>query len=163
MTNQVSAAVSTTEAFTCLRCGNCCHGEGGIVLNASDEIMLCTHLGMDHAAFAAACTETVNGKKRLRTNEQGWCIFFAQGCSVHPAKPAVCRAWPFFRGNMLDANSWLMAQDACPGINNETGHAEFVAQGNVYLQDMDLEPSTETSPNALNRSTQEAGKSKSGA
>ncbi|SDB30423.1 hypothetical protein SAMN05660653_01475 [Desulfonatronum thiosulfatophilum] len=154
MTNQTSSAsFSTPEAFICLRCGNCCHGEGGIVLNDSDVHRLCNHLDLDLASFAAVYMESVNGKNRLRTNEQGWCIFFEQGCAVHPAKPAVCQAWPFFRGNMVDANSWLMAQDACPGINNETGHQEFVAQGNSYLQDLDLEPSTATSPNALNRST----------
>lgn len=134
-----------------MRCGNCCQGEGGIVLNDSDVRRLCSHLGELPAAFAATYTETVNGKQRLRTNEHGWCIFFAQGCTVHPAKPSVCRAWPFFRGNMVDANSWQMAQDACPGINPRTSHAEFVAQGEAYLQDLDLEPCSPASPNALNR------------
>ena len=142
-----------STVFDCLRCGGCCRGEGGIVLTEADVDRLCGHLGMDRPAFAAAYVETVSGKNRLRTDAKGWCIFFTEGCSVHPAKPTICRAWPFFRGNMVDANSWLMAQDACPGINNESGHPEFVAQGNVYLHDLDLEPSTATSPNALDRST----------
>lgn len=136
-------------AFTCLRCGGCCQGEGGIVLTDADMDRLCGHFGMERRAFAAAYVETVSGKKRLRTDAQGWCIFFAGGCSVHPAKPAVCRAWPFFRGNMVDATSWQMAQDACPGINPGPGHAGFVAQGEVYLRSLGVGQASTVGPNAL--------------
>ena len=136
-------------AFTCLRCGGCCQGEGGIVLTEADVDRLCGHLGMERPAFAAAYVETVSGKNRLRTDTKGWCIFFAEGCSVHPAKPTICRAWPFFRGNMVDATSWEMAQDACPGINPGPGHLEFIAQGETYLRSLEVEPSSDVGPNAL--------------
>ena len=136
-------------AFTCLRCGNCCQGEGGIVLTDADRNRLCNHLKMDLESFTATYVERVNGKHRLRTNAAGWCVFFTEGCAVHPAKPTICRAWPFFRGNMVDAASWQMAQDACPGINPRSGHTGFVAQGEDYLQKLEVEPSTETGPNAL--------------
>lgn len=140
---------SLDAAFTCRRCGNCCQGQGGIVLTAADVHRLCRHLNTDPASFAGAYVETVNGKDRLRTNDQGWCIFFADGCAVHPAKPTICRAWPFFRGNMVDASSWAMAQDACPGINPKPGHAGFKAQGADYLLGLEVEPLTVSSPNAL--------------
>lgn len=108
---------------------------------------LCVHLGMFREDFSLAYLERINGKMRVRT-ENGWCVFFAQGCSVHPAKPMVCRAWPFFQGNMLDESSWTMAQDACPGINPEAGHADFVRQGLEHIQSLDAAIEGE-GPNAL--------------
>lgn len=137
------------SAFTCKRCGNCCQGEGGIILTPADVDRLRAHLNMGPKAFADSCTETVGGKQRLRTNDQGWCIFFTDGCTVHPAKPSVCRAWPFFRGNMVDESSWQMAQGACPGISPGSGHMKFVAQGQSYLDSLEIEPPSDTSPNAL--------------
>lgn len=145
-------------AFTCKRCGNCCQGKGGIVLTPADVDRLCAHLGMQREVFVASCTETVGGKQRLRTNDQGWCLFFTAGCAVHPAKPAVCRAWPFFQGNMVDESSWQMAQDACPGIRPESGHPEFVAQGRKYLDNLDVGPSSDTSPNALRSGGEKRGR-----
>ena len=53
--------------------------------------------------------------------------------------PDVCRAWPFFRGNLVDADSWGMALDYCPGINPEAGHAAFVREGLRYLRENGLE------------------------
>lgn len=144
-----------SNAFTCLRCGNCCQGEGGIVLTDTDRNRLCNHLNMDLATFTTAYVETVSGKNRLRTDGKGWCIFFAEGCTVHPAKPTICRAWPFFRGNMVDATSWQMAQDACSGINAGSSHTDFVAQGKSYLHELEIDPSSESGPNAL-RDTEEA-------
>ncbi|WP_045218781.1 YkgJ family cysteine cluster protein [Desulfonatronum thioautotrophicum] len=138
-------------AFACQRCGDCCQGEGGIVLTEADVDRLCGHLGMEPSAFAAAYVETIGGKSRLRTSASGWCIFFTEGCSVHPAKPAICRAWPFFRGNMVDATSWQMAQDSCPGINPEPGHLAFITQGERYLQSLEVEPNSDAGPNALRR------------
>jgi uncharacterized protein len=90
----------------------------------------------------------VNGKARIRTVND-WCVFFDAGCLVHPAKPSVCRVWPFFQGNMLDELSWQMAQDACPGINPRAGHAAFVHEGLHYLNELNLEPE-DNGPNALN-------------
>jgi uncharacterized protein len=145
-------------AFTCLRCGNCCQGEGGIVLTAMDITRLCSHLQLTVAEFSATCMETVGGKQRLRTKHDGWCLFFNEGCSVHPAKPSVCRAWPFFRGNMVDASSWEMAQDACPGINAQVGHAQFVLQGREYLRNLELEEATDSGPNALTTSSSQPDK-----
>jgi uncharacterized protein len=137
------------SAFTCIRCGNCCQGEGGIVLTHQDIDRLCAYLHLDRDALISEYVECVSDKLRLRTSSAGWCIFFKDGCAVHPAKPAVCRAWPFFRGNMIDADSWRMAQDACPGINAQAGHDLFVVQGRAYLRDLDPAPSTPTGPNAL--------------
>lgn len=128
-------------AFECQRCGHCCAGEGGIVLAASDAARLAAHLGVSRDEFLAAHTEAGGRLPRLRTGPDGYCAFYAPdlpGCGIHPARPDVCRAWPFFRGNLLDAGSWEMIQDDCPGVVPAAGHAGFVEQGRAYMREHGL-------------------------
>lgn len=139
-------------AFECKRCGHCCQGEGGIVLTPHDRERLAGHLGLPVAAMLEQYAENAGGKLRLRVGQDGYCVFFRQGigCGVHPGRPDICRAWPYFRGNLVDATSWEMIQTYCPGVEKDAGHAAFVQQGLAYLQDNDLvhEPGPE-SPHAL--------------
>lgn len=123
------------QSFSCLRCGHCCQGVGGIVMTARDRQRLAQHLGQDQATMLAGCAETVGDKVRLRAGADGYCIFFRQGegCGVHQGRPDICRAWPYFRGNLVDATSWEMIQTDCPGVNNASGHALFVSEGVDYL------------------------------
>lgn len=124
-------------AFECRRCGHCCSGEGGIVLAPSDAARLAAHLGLAVEDFLADHTEAKGRLPRLRTGADGCCEFYAPdlpGCGVHTARPDVCRAWPFFRGNLLDPESWAMIQEDCPGVNPAAGHAGFAAQGRDYMR-----------------------------
>lgn len=123
------------SVFDCKMCGHCCQGRGGIVASASECERLATYLGLSVGAFCEAYTEWQGVKRVLRSREDGFCIFFdpEKACTVHPAKPDVCRAWPFFRGNLVDEVSWELAQDYCPGIRAASGHAEFARQGVAYL------------------------------
>lgn len=140
------------HSFTCQRCGHCCQGEGGIIMTARDRERLARHLGLDVAAMLADCAESVGGKVRLRAGADGYCIFFkhGEGCGVHQGRPDICRAWPYFRGNLVDASSWEMIQSDCPGVNIKAGHALFVSEGVDYLYAHGLvhEPGAE-SPCAL--------------
>ncbi|HCF04703.1 MAG: hypothetical protein JG774_1694 [Desulfomicrobiaceae bacterium] len=124
------------DVFTCQRCGQCCQGQGGIVVSAPERQRLAAHLGMEESAFTAQYAQPQGRKWVLRCREDGFCVFFVNGvgCGVHVAKPDICRAWPFFRGNILDAVSWELAQDACPGINPAAGHARFAEEGRSYLR-----------------------------
>ena len=88
--------------------------------------------------FLTRHAEEKSGKRRLRSRADNYCVFFDQGCSVHEAKPDVCRAWPFFKGNLEDAVSWKLAQDYCPGINAEASFAEFVEEGRRCLREDQL-------------------------
>lgn len=84
--------------------------------------------------------EQRGGKLQIRTGTDGYCLFFQQGkgCSVHEGKPDICRAWPFFRGNLVDSESFAMAKDFCPGIDEHASHALFCEEGKSYLSNMDL-------------------------
>ncbi len=126
------------EAFTCRRCGHCCRGEGGIVLTQKDRERLRLHLNMSLDAFLETWTLRKGEKYHLKNREDGYCVFFEEGCSVHPARPDICRAWPFFKGNLIDQLSWEMIQDYCPGVAPEAGHEEFVRQGMRYLRENGL-------------------------
>jgi hypothetical protein len=110
------------------------------VLGPADLPRLCAHFDRDEAEFLAAYAETRRGKPALKTGEDGFCVFFRKdaGCSVHPARPDVCRAWPFFRGNLVDAVSFSLACEDCPGINREIGHRDFALAGFLYLRESDL-------------------------
>lgn len=125
----------TENVFDCRMCGHCCQGQGGIVASAGERERLARHLNLSVEEFCDLYTQAQGKKLVLRSSEDGYCVFFdpETACTVHPAKPDVCRAWPFFRGNLVDAVSWELAQNYCPGIKAESGHAEFARQGTQYL------------------------------
>ena len=125
-------------AFSCQRCGHCCQGVGGIVLSDTDIERLADYIQLDKETMLSRFAEHVNGKYRLITGTDDHCIFYAVGCSIHPARPDVCRAWPYFRGNIIDAESHAMAAEDCPGINPEASHKEFARQGRAYLASQGL-------------------------
>lgn len=105
------------------------------MLTAKDRSRLATHLGLAEAEMLERYAERAGAKLRLRTGEDGYCVFFVHGtgCGVHPGRPDICRAWPYFRGNLVDEASWEMIQTDCPGVRKEAGHAAFVREGVSYL------------------------------
>ncbi len=142
----------TNTAFDCRMCGHCCEGKGGIVVSPADLQRLCAYLRMEADDVIAAYGERVNGKLKIRCGDDGYCIFFRQGkgCIVHEGKPSICKAWPFFRGNIEDAASLALAKDFCPGINPDISHADFASQGIAYLkQENLLADDARTEANAL--------------
>ena len=140
------------QAFDCRMCGECCQGKGGIVLGPRDLPRLCSHLHMEVEGFIAAYAYRQGEKIKIRTGSDNSCIFFlpGTGCSIHVAKPDICRAWPFFRGNMLDGESLDMAKKFCPGINPAIDHDAFVRAGLKHLAEHHLRASdSEHEANAL--------------
>jgi len=141
--------------FSCLRCGDCCRGRGGIVLRESDSERLAAFFGLAPAAFRGRYAEKAHGKYRLRGGENGFCVFSGSGglCAVHAARPDICRAWPFFRGNLVDPVSLAMAEKGCPGIAKGVAFGEFAGAGARYLLDNGIfsRPGEEGAPSALVR------------
>jgi hypothetical protein len=122
--------------FECQMCGNCCQGQGGIVISEPEQKRIADFLSLSLEEFLDSYTEFRNGKRCIKTRENDCCIFFHQreGCGIHPVKPDVCRAWPFFRGNLLDEMSFELAKDYCPGIKPDADHEDFVHEGIAYLE-----------------------------
>ena len=128
------------SVFTCTMCGQCCEGQGGIVVSPSDLIRLCDFLQIDHSCFNEQYAYVHNNKLKIKSGADNFCIFFKKniGCTIHIARPDICRAWPFFRGNMVDSESFYLAKDYCPGIDPESSHSDFVAEGLIYLKEHSL-------------------------
>lgn len=128
------------KSFSCQRCGHCCFGRGGIVVGQRDLPRLLAYFNMEKEAFLARYTELFDGKPTLITGNDGFCYFFREGagCTIHEARPDVCRAWPYFRGNLIDEQSFAMAKEDCPGIVKTISHAFFAHDGYAYLKDNQL-------------------------
>lgn len=143
---------SSSSVFNCRQCGQCCMGEGGIVLGQTDIMRLSQRFSMNETTFLEVYAVPKHGKYTIRSGPDGNCVFFrrASGCTVHQDKPLVCRAWPFFRGNMVDKESFTLAKDFCTGIRPDASHAEFVTEGLRYLAENSLSASDNSSePTAL--------------
>lgn len=127
--------MTKNNVFECKQCGQCCAGQGGIVLSETDITRLAEFLGLSRQSALEQWAVFSNGKFKIKSGSDGNCAFFtaALGCAVHTAKPDVCRAWPFFRGNLVDESSFALAKDYCPGIDAHCAFPEFVAQGLAYL------------------------------
>lgn len=133
--SEVKPAEQTERAFDCRLCGHCCMGMGGIVVSGKDLKRLCAHLACRPENFESRYGQRRNGKLFVRSTEAGCCIFFKKnaGCGVHEAKPDICRAWPYFRGNLVDSESLELAKEFCPGIPQGQSHEAFVKEGLAYL------------------------------
>jgi len=134
-------------------CGQCCQGKGGIVATLEEQQAMAVFLGLDLSDFQNTYIQRSGEKYFVQTSEDGMCLFFVpdKGCLVHPVKPRTCRAWPFFRGNLMDESSFEMAREYCPGINRNISFAQFVRHGLLYLEMQNLSQDRMPSPaNALN-------------
>ncbi|MFI3272154.1 MAG: YkgJ family cysteine cluster protein [Pseudomonadota bacterium] len=131
---------NASEPFDCKMCGQCCHGEGGIVVSPTDLPRIADFLSLAPEVFIEKYCNHVGEKIKIRTGDNGDCVFFVRdkGCSVHEGKPDICRAWPYFRGNIVDKESFTMAKDYCPGIAKDVSHADFAAAGRAYLKETGL-------------------------
>ncbi len=129
-----------TNSFSCQKCGHCCHGRGGIIVGKKDLSRLTDYFKLDAKSFLEKYTENFNQKPCLIVKEDNYCYFFNSevGCTIHIARPDVCRAWPYFRGNLIDKISFEMAKLDCKGINPEMEHEDFALAGYLYLQENSL-------------------------
>ncbi|RLC23173.1 MAG: YkgJ family cysteine cluster protein [Deltaproteobacteria bacterium] len=118
------------KAFDCRMCGECCYGEGGIVVSREEAKRIAGHLGIGAGMFIMRYCEIRHGRMYLRTGPDRYCVFLerGKGCRIHPVKPAVCSLWPFFPANLTDRENWEAAKEACPGISRDCSFEDFVAQ-----------------------------------
>ena len=74
-------------------------------------------LGMTAAAFERRYVYRTRNLRRLRTPREGTCSFLRDdGCSIHPAKPTQCRAFPYWPEFVESKRLWHKTAGYCPGI-----------------------------------------------
>lgn len=112
-------------------CTNCCRGQGFVYLTEEDLVRAAEFLGMSPAAFEKRYVYRTRNLRRLRTPREGRCHFLQEGgCTIHPAKPAQCRLFPFWPEVIRSQRSWYKAAANCPGI----GKGELVEIESVRAQ-----------------------------
>ncbi len=146
--------------FDCNRCGICCEGKNGIVVDDSIDLpRLLEHFNISIDELDGQYTTIHNNKRVIRTGTSNYCLFFehGKGCTIHPARPAICRAWAYFRGNILDDVSFEMAKTDCKGIIPKSTHVSFQKEGIKYLNSNGLIRglNDKTAANALKYSKEE--------
>lgn len=118
------------KAFECKKCGACCYGKGGIPVTHQEMESIAAFLHISLETLEAIYCETRNRKTYVRSGADGFCILFDREklCLVHPVKPRPCRLWPFYPALLKDKANWRAAMDACPGINPDALHEDFVKE-----------------------------------
>ena len=109
--------------FTCLtECGRCCDEPDGLVyLSREDAERLAEHKGEEVSAWLESdCRQMPDGRWVLKSKGDGSCIYIRDDkrCDVHHAKPAQCRAYPFWNENVKDDPAWRKTQQLCPGLDH---------------------------------------------
>jgi Fe-S-cluster containining protein len=105
-------------AFSCTRCGDCCTGAPGYVWVSAEEIrQLAEFRGETVEDFTHRFVRLVGDRLSLIEKPGGDCIFWDKqaGCTVYPARPAQCRAWPFWPENIETHEDWEGVRAVCPG------------------------------------------------
>jgi Fe-S-cluster containining protein len=110
---------TAADIFSCKKCGECCKGYGGTYVTEPDIKAIAGYVNADADTFVADYCQMSGNKPVLAQGENGYCIFWDNNCTIHPVKPAMCRAWPFIKSVLLDINNWEIMAGSCPGIRTD--------------------------------------------
>lgn len=114
-----SDGVKASDLFECTMCGDCCKGYGGTYVSSMDVNEISRYIGETPEAFLEKHTKESGGRRVLAQKEDRFCVFFDNGCAIHPVKPYMCRQWPFIRGVLADVKNWKTMANSCPGIKRD--------------------------------------------
>ena len=92
------------KEFRCLKCGNCCRGEGYVRITSAEVAAIACHLGMTIEAFVARYAQAPWIPEHAQAGDF-WlvdkagadpeCVFLEQNrCLIEPVKPRHCRDFP---------------------------------------------------------------------
>jgi hypothetical protein len=98
-------------------CTACCSVKGYVYLTEGDLCRAAEFLGMRPGAFERKYVYRTRHLLRLRKPPASQCHFLENGgCSLHPAKPTQCRAFPFWPEVVASPTEWRKLKRYCPGI-----------------------------------------------
>jgi len=120
--------MNKSPVFQCQQCGDCCAGRGGIFVRPEEVTAMAAFLGLEEEEFCVRFLEHSAQGARLAIQD-GVCVFVADNrCRVHPVKPFICRQWPYLPILLVDEEEFEAAKGACPGLNPEGKHEDFVEE-----------------------------------
>lgn len=98
-------------------CTECCRQQGFVYLSEADLARAAKFVGLSRAAFERKYVYRTRNRMRLRVPRRAHCHFLVEGgCSIHEAKPAQCRIFPFWPELMDSPRAWAKTAKYCPGI-----------------------------------------------
>ena len=116
-------------------CTACCEQRGFVYLTDDDIARAAAFLGLTAAAFERQYVFRTKNRARLRVPRDANCHFLmAEGCSIHPAKPAQCRIFPFWPELVESRREWKKTARYCPGIGK--GPLIQIEQARSQAQEM---------------------------
>ncbi len=126
---------STPFSFDCKACGRCCRSKQ-IQINPYEVVRLADFLGISTGMLLDNHLRS-DAPFLLFTGEDNTCIFLTgEGCSVHPARPLVCRLYPlgqYYSGKRKDHFRCTERQPECRGERGENGTVDsFLASQQAW-------------------------------
>jgi Fe-S-cluster containining protein len=110
--------------FECQRCGYCCQGETTVSLDPADVERLVAHLGMSFDDVMEKYLRRTGAVTQMKIVD-GHCIFYDNGCTVHPGRPWRCAQWPLHPSILTDHANFLAIKGSCPGLAQGMEYEEF--------------------------------------
>ncbi len=84
------------SSFKCVKCGNCCRGEGYVHITPEDASAIARFLNISAQEFYFTYTRRMNGEYWLKDKPNQDCIFLESNlCSIHEVKPQQCKDFPY--------------------------------------------------------------------
>lgn len=141
--------------YECRACSRCCFDKQ-IQVNPFEIAALAEHLGIDSDRFRHEYTKAGAGTHLARREDGACTLLGPAGCSVHPARPLVCRLYPLGRvrhadgsedwqrlephprsgGNFTDSGNiavYLDEQQALPWMAAADGYADWVNRARTII------------------------------
>ena len=112
-------AITSEDIFKCKMCGECCRGFGGTYVTPENILEIAVYIHTDPDTFVRDYCQMSGDRPVLAVDKDGWCVFFDKVCTIHPVKPAMCKAWPFIKSVLIDVNNWHIMSGVCMGIRTD--------------------------------------------
>eukprot|EP00434_Breviolum_minutum_P013385 symbB.v1.2.011793.t1/scaffold773.1/size166002/2 len=114
--------------FGCTACGRCCVRRvpaASAPLAESEIQSMAQALGLSSVCFKGKYTESLESAnmkgRQLKVDPvSGRCMLLTESgkCSVHDARPAACRTYPFWPENVASPYEWAREAVLCEGIES---------------------------------------------
>ncbi len=111
--------IKPSNIFQCKKCGECCKGYGGTYITPDNINEIAAYIHIDPDEFQKKFCRISGNRSLLKQNENGFCIFWDDLCTIHPVKPKMCRDWPFIKSVLADIKNWEIMAGSCPGIRTD--------------------------------------------
>lgn len=104
--------------FECQKdCVICCTRPGVIYFSEEDIVVAGKFLRLAPDQFKLKYLVRAGDTWYIDVDDRPCPFLKLKGCSIHTAKPQQCRAYPFWRENLLSKKHWKVVGEVCPGVD----------------------------------------------